>query len=136
MGFIGLLLQEKKTAAGAAAELDLDAEEIALLVGSTPSTKKVQSIFEEAQKRKAEAQAAEIDLAWRGRATSVKAEQAGPEIAGAKAEASAEAKEEGRAEAEEEAKEETKAKRRREMRPKPAKPQAGKRQRSLFEFDK
>jgi replication factor C large subunit len=128
MGFIGLLLKDKKTAAGAAAELDLDAEEIALLMGSTSSTKKVQTIFDEAQKLRAQAQEKEIDLAWRGQATSVKAEQAVPEIAGVKAEANAEAKEK--------AKEETKATRRKEMSPEPAKPQAGKRQRSLFDFDR
>lgn len=46
-----------------AAELEL--EEIALLLGCTPVTKKVQTIFEEAQKiREAEA-VEEIGLAWR-----------------------------------------------------------------------
>ena len=43
MGFVGLLLKDKKRAAPLAAELDLEAEEIALLLGSTPTTKKVQT---------------------------------------------------------------------------------------------
>jgi len=135
MGFMGLLLKEKKTAVGLAAELDLDAEEIALLIGSTPSTKKVQSIFEEAQKMKAQAQAEEIDLAWRGPVTSMKAQHARSETVEVIAEASAGAKEGERAEAREEAKEEKKTAGRKEMILKPAKPQADKRQKSLFEFD-
>jgi len=64
MGFLGRLLKDKKTAAPLAAELELEAEEIALLMDSTPTAKKVQMIFEEAQKiREAEA-VAEIELAW------------------------------------------------------------------------
>jgi hypothetical protein len=95
----------------------------------------VQTIFAEAQKLRAEAQEREIDLAWKGQATSAKTEQAGPERARVKAEASTGAKEKGKAEAEE-AKEEARAARRKEMSPKPAKSQAGKRQRSLFDFDR
>ena len=49
--------------------------------GQHPTTKKVQSIFEEAQKLKMQAQAQEIDLAWRGQPTSMKAKQAGSETA-------------------------------------------------------
>ncbi len=68
MGFIGLLLKDKKLAPKVAAELDLSIEEIALLMGSTPTTKKVQSIFEEAQTLR-EAEAVEdIVLAWGGTA--------------------------------------------------------------------
>jgi replication factor C large subunit len=122
MGFIGLLLKEKKTAVGTAAELDLEAEEIALLMGSSPSTKKVQSIFEEAQQRKAQAQAEEIDLAWRGKPESTKAQDAGSE------------RSETKAGAKEELREERKATGRKETILEPAKPQAGKRQRSLFDF--
>jgi replication factor C large subunit len=122
MGFIGLLLKEKKTAVGTAAELDLDAEEIALLMGSSLSTKKVQSIFEEAQQLKAQAQAEGIDLAWRGKPSSTKAQDAGSDISEAKAEARGEAIAE------------RKAAGRKETVLEPAKPQAGKRQRSLFDF--
>ena len=50
MGFFGLLLADKKRAASLAAELELEAEEIALLLGSSSSTKKVETIFEEAQR--------------------------------------------------------------------------------------
>ncbi len=68
MSFIGLLLKDKKLAPKVAAELDLNPEEIALLTGSTPTTKKVQAVFEEAQKiREAEA-VEEIELAWHGSA--------------------------------------------------------------------
>lgn len=66
MGFIGLLLKDKKLAPKVAAELDLNPDEIALLTGSTPTTKKVQAVFEEAQRiREAEA-VEEIELAWGG----------------------------------------------------------------------
>jgi len=68
MGFVGLLLSDKKKAAPLAAELELEAEEIALLLGSSPSTKKVQSIFEEAQKIRAAEEIQEIELGWQGTA--------------------------------------------------------------------
>lgn len=64
MGFVGLLLKDKKRAAPLAAELDLEAEEIALLLGSAPTTKKVQSIFEEALKIRTMEEIEEIELAW------------------------------------------------------------------------
>jgi hypothetical protein len=64
MGFVGLLLKDKKTAAPLAAELDLEAEEIALLLGSAPTTKKVQSIFEEALKIRTAEEIEDIELAW------------------------------------------------------------------------
>jgi replication factor C large subunit len=64
MGFVGLLLADKKRAASLAAELALDAEEIALLLGSSPGTKKVQSIFEEASRIRAEELYEEIELGW------------------------------------------------------------------------
>ncbi len=66
MGFFGLLLADKHKAAPLAAELGLEAEEIALLMGSSPTTKKVQSIFEEAQKILAAEEYQEIELAWHG----------------------------------------------------------------------
>ncbi len=66
MGFIGLLLKDKRLAPKVAAELDLNVDEIALLMGSTPTTKKVQAVFEEAQSiREAEA-VEDIELAWGG----------------------------------------------------------------------
>jgi replication factor C large subunit len=64
MGFVGLLLKDKTRAAPLAAELDLEAEEIALLLGSAPTTKKVQSIFEEALKIRTAEEIEEIELAW------------------------------------------------------------------------
>ncbi|MEM2097339.1 MAG: replication factor C large subunit [Methanothrix sp.] len=48
--FIGALLNSKKTGPAVAAALGLNIEEIAMLTGSAPSTKKVQRIFEDAQK--------------------------------------------------------------------------------------
>ncbi|HOV52582.1 MAG TPA: replication factor C large subunit, partial [Methanothrix sp.] len=64
MDFVGLLLKDKRIAAPLAAELVLEAEEIALLLGSTPSTKKVQSIFEEAMRIRSAEEIEEIELAW------------------------------------------------------------------------
>ena len=68
MGFVGLLLSDKKRAAPLAAELELVAEEIALLMGSSPGTKKVQSIFEEAQRIREAEEFQEIELAWQSTA--------------------------------------------------------------------
>jgi len=64
MGFVGLLLKDKKTAAPLAAELDLEAEEIALLLGSAPTTKKVQTLFEEALKIRNAEEIEDIEMAW------------------------------------------------------------------------
>jgi replication factor C large subunit len=69
MGFVGLLLADKKKAVSLAAELELDADEIALLLGSTSSTKKVQNIFEEATKMRAAELFEEIELGWHGTGT-------------------------------------------------------------------
>lgn len=66
MGFVGMLLKARKIAPKVAAELDLVAEEIALLIGSTPSTKKVQTIFEEAQRIREAETIEDIELAWHG----------------------------------------------------------------------
>ncbi len=144
MGFMGLLLKDKRIAASLAAELELEAEEIALLMGSTPTTKKVQVIFEEAQKiREAEA-IKDIELAWHG--TAQRALGHAPEAARVHAEPPAEgpnalpaspapeepaatkpeARKRGRPrKVESEPKVETKAE---------AVPEAGKRQKSLFDF--
>jgi replication factor C large subunit len=69
MGFVGLLLADKKKAVSLAAELELDADEIALLLGSTTTTKKVQNIFEEAMKIRAAEEFEEIELGWHGTGT-------------------------------------------------------------------
>ena len=70
MGFVGLLLADKKKAATLAAGLGLDAEEIALLMGSAPTTKKVQNIFEESMKIRTAEEFEGIELAWHGTGTS------------------------------------------------------------------
>ena len=65
MDFVGMLLKDKKNAPRLAAQLDLTAEEIALLLGSSPGTKKVQNIFEEAMRIRSREEIEEIELAWR-----------------------------------------------------------------------
>jgi replication factor C large subunit len=65
MDFVGMLLKDKRGASQQAAQLDLTAEEIALLMGSSPGTKKVQNIFEEAMRIRSREQIEEIELAWR-----------------------------------------------------------------------
>ncbi|MDD2837162.1 MAG: replication factor C large subunit, partial [Methanothrix sp.] len=69
MDFVGHLLADKKKAIPLAAELELDADEIALLLGSTTSTKKVQNIFEEAMKMRAAEEFEDIELGWHGTGT-------------------------------------------------------------------
>ena len=85
MDFTGMLLKDKKIAAPLAAELGLDAEEIALLLGSTPATKKVQTIYEEAMKIRSAEEIEDIELAWHGTAQRAPAPapqaQAGTEMA-------------------------------------------------------
>ncbi len=144
IGFVGLLLKDKRTAAPLAAELELEPEEIALLMGSTPTTKKVQVIFEEAQKIRETEEAKDIELAWHG--TAQRPLGHAPEAAQARTEpseegpsppsaspapeepvaAKPEARKRGRPrKTESEPKVETKAE---------AVPEAGKRQKSLFDF--
>ena len=64
MGFVGMLLKDRKIAARLAAELSLEAEEIALLLGSATTTKKVQTIFEEALKIRSAEEIEDIEMAW------------------------------------------------------------------------
>jgi replication factor C large subunit len=64
LDFIGLLLRDKKLGSRVAAELNLDSEEIALLIESSSSTKKVLAIFEEAQRLLEAERVEEIELAW------------------------------------------------------------------------
>jgi replication factor C large subunit len=68
MGFVGQLLADKRRAASVAAELNLEAEEIALLMGSNSGTKKVLAIFEEAQRIRAAEEFEEIELGWQSTA--------------------------------------------------------------------
>jgi replication factor C large subunit len=66
MNFIGFVLKNRRLAPRVAAELDLDAEEIALLTGSTSTTQKVQTIFEEAKRIREEERVEDIEFAWHG----------------------------------------------------------------------
>jgi replication factor C large subunit len=66
MDFIGFILKDKRLAPGVAAELNLDAEEIALLMGSTSTTRKVQTIFEDAKRIIEEEREEDIEFAWHG----------------------------------------------------------------------
>ncbi len=68
MDFLGMLLKSKKLAPKIAAELDLNPDEIALLTESAATTKKVQAIFEEAQKIKESELFEEIEMGWHGAA--------------------------------------------------------------------
>jgi replication factor C large subunit len=64
MEFAGMLLASKEIAPAVAASLELDAEEIALLIGSSSSTKKVQSIFEEASRIREAERISDIKTGW------------------------------------------------------------------------
>ncbi|HPT38417.1 MAG TPA: replication factor C large subunit [Methanothrix sp.] len=70
MDFVGLLLADRKKekAALLAAELALDADEIALLLKSSTTTKKVQSIFEEALRIRTAEEYEEIEMGWQATA--------------------------------------------------------------------
>jgi len=65
MDFVGMLLRNKKSAPQLAAQLELTAEEVALLLGSSPGTKKVQGIIDEAVRIQSREQIEKIELAWR-----------------------------------------------------------------------
>jgi replication factor C large subunit len=66
MDFVGMLLKNKLHAPKVAALLDLNDEEIALLMGSRPTTKKVSNIYEEAQRLREAEVIEEIEFAWKG----------------------------------------------------------------------
>ncbi len=66
MGFFGLLLKDKDLAPKVAALLDFNREEIALLMGTKSTTKKVSRIFEEAQRLTEDERIADIELGWGG----------------------------------------------------------------------
>jgi len=65
MDFVGMLLRNKKSAPQLAAQLELTAEEVALLLGSSPGTKKVQGIIDEAVRIQSREKIEKIELAWR-----------------------------------------------------------------------
>jgi len=66
MAFFGSLMKNKVLAPKVAALLNLNMDEIALLMGSQPSTKKVQSIFEESRRLIEEERIADIDQGLAG----------------------------------------------------------------------
>jgi replication factor C large subunit len=68
MDFIGMLLKSKKLAPSVSAELDFNPDEIALLMESASTTKKVQAIFEEGQKIREAELVEKIELGWHGTA--------------------------------------------------------------------
>jgi replication factor C large subunit len=64
LGFLGMLLKNKDLAPKVAALLELNSEEIALVMGSSSSTKKVQTIHEEAQKLLEAEREEKIEMGW------------------------------------------------------------------------
>jgi replication factor C large subunit len=129
MGFIGLLLKSKKLAPLVAAELDLNADEIALLMESNVTTKKVQSIFEEAQKIRERERVEEIELAWHGAAQRPNRKLEVEELAAPGPEKEVHPKKRGRPP------KASKAEGNPNPKTKPGpRPEAPKRQRSLFDF--
>ncbi|HII06377.1 MAG TPA: replication factor C large subunit [Methanotrichaceae archaeon] len=84
MGFFGLLLKEPEMGPKVAALLNFSPEEIALLMGTKPTTKKVSKIYEAAQKLLEDEKISEIEIAWGGSQKSEKSQKDGPD-AGSKA---------------------------------------------------
>jgi len=76
MGFFGLLLKDQKTGPMVAALLDFSVEEIALLMGTKPTTKKVAKLYDAAQEIIEEERVSEIEGAWGGSSKSQEAEKA------------------------------------------------------------
>ncbi|MDH7596542.1 MAG: replication factor C large subunit [Methanothrix sp.] len=83
MHFVGALLNSRKTGVAVAASLGLNIEEIALLTGSSPATKKVQRLFEEAQKMIEAEQIAMIDRGLKVEKIE-REEQAAKDVSGSK----------------------------------------------------
>jgi len=75
MGFFGLLLKEPETGPKVAALLNFSLEEIALLMGTKPTTKKVSKLYEAAQTLLEEEKISEIEIAWGGSQKPEKAEK-------------------------------------------------------------
>jgi len=74
MGFFGLLLKDQDTGPKVAALLDFSVEEIALLLGTKPTTKKVAKLYDAAQEIIEEERVSQIEGAWGGSSKSEKAE--------------------------------------------------------------
>ena len=79
MGFFGLLLKEPEKGPKVAALLNFSSEEIALLMGTKPTTKKVSKIYEAAQELLEEEKISEIEIAWGGSKKLEKAQNDGPD---------------------------------------------------------
>jgi len=73
MGFFGLLLKDKEAGPRVAALLEFTPEEIALLMGTKPTTKKVSKLYDAAQELLEEERVSEIEGAWGGSQKSEKA---------------------------------------------------------------
>ena len=74
MGLFALLLKDPDTGPKVAALLDFTVEEIALLLGTKPTTKKVAKLYDAAQEIIEEERVSEIEVAWGGSQKSEKAE--------------------------------------------------------------
>ena len=66
MGLFGLLLKNPDTGPKVAALLGFSVEEIALLMGTKPTTKKVAKLYDAAQELLEEERVSEIEIAWGG----------------------------------------------------------------------
>ncbi len=75
MGLFALLLKDPETGPKVAALLDFTVEEIALLLGTKPTTKKVSKIREAAERILEEERVSEIEVAWGGAKKPEKAEK-------------------------------------------------------------
>jgi len=68
MGLFALLLKDPETGPKVTALLDFSVEEIALLLGTKPTTKKVAKLYDAAQELLEEERVSEIEIAWGGQA--------------------------------------------------------------------
>jgi len=75
MGLFGLLLKDPETGPKVAALLGFSVEEIALLLGTKPTTKKVSKLYDAAQELLEEERVSDIEVAWGGSQKSEKAEK-------------------------------------------------------------
>ena len=75
MGLFGLLLKDPDTGPNVAALLGFSVEEIALLMGTKPTTKKVSKLYDAAQELLEEERVSEIEIAWGGTSKPEKAEK-------------------------------------------------------------
>lgn len=75
MGLFGLFLKDSDMGPKVAALLEFSVEEIALLMGTKPTTKKVSKLYDAAQELLEEERISEIEIAWGGTSKSEKAEK-------------------------------------------------------------